>query len=390
MARTGPFLPVSALILVACSPSSSQDEAQTDGPEESAVRELLGLPDHFQVPYIPQENPVTAEGIELGRHLFYDRRLSGNQTQSCADCHHQERAFADGLQAPTGSTGDPLVRNSQGLTNVAWLASLTWAHDSLLTLEDQLPVPLTGELPVELGINDGNQQEVLRRLDDDPAYADRFAAAFPESDSGATLPKVEYALASFVRSMVSGGSPFDRWLTGDRGAMTEQQALGMSLFNGEKFECFHCHGGTHFTNSYRDAETTEGSIQYPFFNTGLYNVGNEGGYPPHDQGLYEVTFDPDHRGFFRPPGLRNVELTAPYMHDGSIATLEEVVEHYAAGGRNLPDGPYAGDGRLNPLKSGLVRPFSATAEEKAAVVAFLKALTDPDFVTNPALSNPFE
>jgi cytochrome c peroxidase len=386
----GRALLVLGALAAGCARRSDPEETGVVDTGESAIRALLGIPDHFQVPYVPEDNPVTEEGLTLGRHLFYDRRLSGNETQSCADCHHQELAFADGLVTPEGSTGDALVRNSPGLSNVAWLASLTWAHDSLLTLEDQLPVPITGELPVELGVNDGNQQDVLRRFDDDPEYAAMFAAAFPESDSGATLPKVEYALATFVRSMVSGGSPYDRWLAGDRDAMTEQQELGMTLFNGEVFECFHCHGGTHFTISYRDAGTTEGSVQYAFFNTGLYNVDGDGGYPAYDQGLYEVTFDPEHRGFFRPPGLRNVALTAPYMHDGSIATLPEVVEHYAAGGRNVAEGPNAGDGRVNPLKSGLVRPFSATEEEKAAVVAFLEALTDPGFVTNPALSNPFE
>src|SRR5690606_29688916 len=116
------------------------------------------------------------------------------------------------------------------------------------------------------------------------------------------------------------------------------------------------------------------------FNNGLYNVDGEGGYPEHDQGLYELTFNPNQRGMFRPSSLRNVGLTAPYMHDGSITTLREVVEHYAAGGRVIVDGPFAGDGRVSPLKSGLVRGFEATDEEIDAVVAFLESLTDDDFV----------
>jgi cytochrome c peroxidase len=164
----------------------------------------------------------------------------------------------------------------------------------------------------------------------------------------------------------------------------------MTLFNGEKFECFHCHGGTNATGSYRDWRTTADTIQYPFFNTGLYNVDGEGSYPAYDQGLYDVRIDLDLRGFFRPPSLRNVELTAPYTHDGSIPTLREMVEHYAAGGRVIEDGDYAGDGRVSPLKSGLIRGFDATDEEIDAVVAFLESFTDHTFVENPAHSDPFE
>ncbi len=129
-------------------------------------------------------------------------------------------------------------------------------------------------------------------------------------------------------------------------------------------------------------------MTYPFFNNGLYNVGGDGSYPPGNQGLYELTLNPNDRGRFRPQSLRNVALTAPYMHDGSKATLEDVVRHYAAGGTVIGSGPLAGDGRLSPLKSGLVRGFAMTDEELADVVAFLQALTDQDFVNNPAFSNP--
>jgi cytochrome c peroxidase len=356
--------------------------------DEAAIRELLGLPDHLEVPHVPADNPLTAEKIELGRYLFYDERLSGNETQACADCHLQELAFADGLHTPSGSTGDVLFRNSPGLANVAWFTTLTWAHSELLEFEDQLVVPITGELPVELGVNDGNEAEVLARFDDDPAYADRIAAAFPESDSGATLEKIVYALASFCRSLVSGNSAWDRYVAGDHDALDDQQKLGLALFNGEKFECFHCHGGVNLTTSYRDASIEPDALQLPFFNTGLYNVGGDGSYPAYDQGLYDVTIDPDHRGLFRPQSLRNVALTAPYMHDGSIATLREVIEHYAAGGRVIEEGAYAGDGRISPLKSGLVRGFTVTDEEIDAVIAFLESTTDETFLTNPAYSDP--
>jgi len=374
-------LAVSVLVLAAC--------AGTDETEQE-MRSILGLPDHFELPAIPEFNPPTRAKIELGRHLFYDRRLSGNQTQSCADCHHQDLAFADGMARPTGSTGTVLARNSQGLANVAYNGSLTWANDGLLVLEDQLQVPIRADDPVELGVTDAVVDEVLARLDADPDYARMFMEAFPDSESGATINKIVFALASFCRSLISGDSPYDRYVAGDRGALTDQQKLGMSLFSGERFECFHCHGGTFATASYRDEHIDDDNDRLVFFNNGLYNVDGQGSYPAHDQGLYEATLDPDHRGLFRPPSLRNIALTAPYMHDGSIAMLRDVVEHYAAGGRVIADGPFAGDGRVSPLKSGLVRGFQATDEEIDAVVAFLESMTDPKFVTNPAFSSPFE
>jgi cytochrome c peroxidase len=350
-------------------------------------RVLLGLPDHFETPFIPEDNPLTADKIELGRHLFYDRRLSANGTQACADCHEQARAFSDGRRTPTGSTGQLLVRNSQGLGNVAYAASLTWASASLLHLEDQIAIPLRNDDPIELGVTDGEVETVLRRFAADATYVALFQRAFPESSSGPTMGKILLALASFCRSLISADSPYDRVLAGDREALSEQARRGLSLFNGERFECFHCHGGTQLTTNYRDASDAE--IRLTFFNNGLYNVGGDGSYPPYDQGLYELTFDPRHRGLFRPPSLRNVEHTAPYMHDGSIETLREVVQHYARGGRLIESGPLAGDGRLSPLRSGLVRGFTATDDEIDAVVAFLEALSDPSFLTDPEHASPF-
>jgi cytochrome c peroxidase len=370
--------------------TSTADDSSSGGTPIDPVRELLRLPDHLETPYIPEFNPLTAEKIELGRHLFYDRRLSGNLTQACADCHFQELGFADGERTPTGSTGTVLERNSQGLGMVAYNTSFTWASNVLLELEDQLQVPLRNDNPVELGINDGNEAEVLARFDDDPMYAEMFAAAFPESESGATVNKIVFALASFCRTMIPGRSPYDRFVAGDDDALTEQQRAGMTLFFGERFECFHCHNGINLTTSYRDADSDPGSIMVPFFNNGLYNVNGDGSYPAYDQGLYEVTFDPDHRGLFRPPSLRNIAVTAPYMHDGSKATLRDVLDHYAAGGTVTESGPYAGDGRVSPLKSGLVRGFAATDEEIDAVIAFLESMTDDEFLVDPAFANPFE
>lgn len=361
-----------------------------DDDDEAALRELLAVPDHLQLPPIPEFNVPTAAKIELGRHLFYDPRLSGNQSMSCSDCHVQELGFADGIATPEGSTGHPLVRNSQGLANAAYHSTLTWANNGFAELEDQLQVPLRGDDPIELGVTDGVREEVLARFDGDADYRRMFAAAFPDSPSGATINKIIFALASFCRSMVSGSSAYDRFLAGDRDALTDQQRTGLALFNSERFECFHCHSGVNLTVSYRDRNSDAGALRYPFFNNGLYNVGGTGDYPAHDQGLFDLTGEPRHRGLFRPQGLRNVAVTAPYMHDGSIATLRDVIAHYAAGGRVIDDGPLAGDGRVNPNKSGLIRGFQVTDDEIDAVVAFLEALTDHPFLANPALSDPFQ
>ena len=359
-----------------------------DPPSIVDLRALLRVPDHMELPAIPAFNPPTREKIELGRHLFYDERLSANQTQSCAGCHLQSLAFSDGLRTPTGSTGDVLVRNSPGLANVAYHSTLTWANDGLRTLEDQLEIPILSDNPIELGVTDGVRDEVLARFDADPEYARMLAAAFPESPAGTTLNKVIFALASFCRSLISGASPYDRHLAGDPSALTEQQRRGLALFNGEKFECFHCHAGVLLSTSYRDENTDDDELRTPFFNNGLYNVDGAGGYPPFDQGLYDLTLDPADRGLFRPASLRNVALTAPYMHDGSIATLRDVIRHYAAGGRRIESGPFAGDGRLSPLKSGLVRGFDATEEEIDAVLSLFEAFTDRQFLEDPAFSDP--
>mgnify|MGYP000020274008 CR=1 FL=1 len=379
---------LAAFTLSGCDLESSSEFEVSE--ELQDVRQLLQLPEHMPTPAVPAFNPLTIDKIELGRFLFYDTQLSANQTQSCASCHFQSLAFADGVQAPLGSTGHQLVRNSQGLSNVAYNATFTWASNSLVELEDQLNIPIRADNPIELGVTDAVLDTVLERFASDADYQNRFAKAFPESDSGVTMNKVIFSLGSFVRSMVSANSRYDQYLMGDKTALTEQEIRGFQLFNGEKFECFHCHGGVNFTNSYRDAKTADDATQFPFFNNGLYNVGGDGSYPESDQGLFDATLDPQHKGLFRPPSLRNIELTAPYMHDGSIASLRDVVLHYARGGRLTEFGVNAGDGAQSPLKSGLVTGFDATEQEIDDVIAFLKALTDDDFISNPKFSNPFE
>ncbi len=347
------------------------------------------LPEGFPPPVVPVDNPMTVEKVELGRHLFYDPQLSGNGTQSCADCHHQDKAFTDALAVSEGSTGEFGTRSSMALGNVAYHTTLTWANPVLVRLEEQILVPVFGEFPVELGVA-GSEDEVLQRFVDDPLYAPLFADAFPEvgDDELVTWDQVIDSLACFVRSMVSWNTPYDDLAYRGELALNPAEIRGMDLFFSERLECHHCHGGPLFSGSFVTSNSAH--IEQPFFNTGLYDIDGEGSYPPDNVGLFGFTGEAGDMGAFRPPSLRNVGLTAPYMHDGSIETLEEVVEAYARGGRLVSDGPYAGDGRDNPYKSPFVAGFEITEAEKADLVAFLRgALTDPVLLENPQWSDPF-
>lgn len=332
---------------------------------------------------IPDDNPLTEASVELGRHLFYDVRLSGNETQSCASCHEQARAFSDGKTVAVGSTGMTHARNSSGLTNNGYNATLTWANPILTELEQQILVPLFGEQPIELGADD----RVQERLADDPDYLELFEAAYPGEPID--WDRTVMGLSSFTRSLVSGDSPFDRYTyQGEPDALSESAKRGLVLFYSEELECHHCHGGFNFTESTVHADSVFDAAL--FHNTGLYNLDGAGAYPADNTGLFEITGEPEDMGRFRPPTLRNVAMTAPFMHDGSMETLDEVIRHYERGGRLIDSGPHAGDGRESPLKSGLVAGFSLTDQERADLIAFLEALTDEDFLTDPAHSDPFE
>jgi len=344
------------------------------------------LPPGFPLPRVPANNPMTEEKVALGRYLFYDARLSGNGAMACSSCHFQELAFADGQARPVGSTGDMHPRNSMTLTNSAYSATLTWANPALVTIERQVLVPMFGEHPVEMGIT-GNEDAVLERFRTDALYQTLFASAFPAQDDPFTFNNLTLALASFTRTLISGNSSYDRYLRGERESLSEPAQRGMAMFFSEQLECHHCHTGFNMTLSTVSANST--FEEQPFFNTGLYNIGGTGAYPPDNTGIHEITNNAADMGRFRPPTLRNVALTAPYMHDGSIATLPEVIRFYMDGGRVVTDGAYAGDGRTNPYQSGLVSGFTLSEQEEADLLAFLESLTDESFTTDPRFSNPF-
>lgn len=346
------------------------------------------IPPDFPKPTVPEANPMSAAKVELGRFLFYDLQLSGNGQQSCASCHQQQFAFSEAKTTSIGSTGEVHRRNSLALVNIAYNKTLTWAHDGLVDIEHQVLIPMFGEAPVEMGITP-HQAKVLKALEREP-YPALFNAAF--GDEAVDFVRVTQALASFVRSLISLESPFDRYAyQGDDNALSAEQIKGMNLFFSERLECHHCHGGFNFTQS--TSHEKQPLDRRPFHNTGLYFTERkqfaDKGFPERDRGLAEISLNPADDGRFRAPTLRNIALTAPYMHDGSIATLDEVIEFYMAGGRELKTGDDQGDGRLHPSKSAFIKGIDLTAEEKAALMAFLQGLTDSNFIQNPKHQNPW-
>lgn len=329
------------------------------------------LPHNIPPPPVPADNPVTDESVLLGEKLFFDKGLSANNTISCSSCHDPEHAFAEPKTVSVGANGDALNRNALALVNVAYNASFTWAHNNLESIEKQLMIPLFNEHPVEMGVT-GNEKRILKRFEGSE-YRALFEAAY--GDDTPNLNNIVKALASYVRSLVSFNSAFDNYAYAqDDEALTPQQLEGLNLFFSERTECFHCHGGLNFTQSSK--HSFQPFTAQPFHNTGLYNEDGKGSYPETDMGLYSVTHNKDDMGKFRAPTLRNIALTAPYMHDGSIATLDEVIEFYARGG-NVAESP-------NPYRSPFIKSFAITEEEKAALVAFLQSLTDEEFVKTHA------
>jgi cytochrome c peroxidase len=381
---------VAAVFVTGLSACGGGSETRYQTGMNSEVQQFnWNIPDHVPLPIVPTSNPASESMFELGRHLFYDPRLSGNGSQSCGSCHHQNLAFAESLERSIGSTGELHPRNAQSLVNVAFNTSYTWANPALTSLEQQILVPLFGEFPVEQGINESNKNAILEALGDDPVYQE-LIAEIPNNDSSEPInfDLIVKALATFVRGINSFSSDTDHYENGETNVLTDAAERGRSLFFSEGLECFHCHGGYNFTDA--TADSSQLFVDKPFHNTGLYNVDGEGAYPEISQGIIDITGKASDMGRFKAPSLRNVSLTAPYMHDGSIATLEEVIRTYAAGGRNISNGPDAGDGRKNPFRDGFISGFDITEDDIQSLISFLESLTDYELINNPRFADPWE
>jgi cytochrome c peroxidase len=304
------------------------------------------LPRGFPVPAVPADNPMSTAKVALGRRLFFEPQLSITGQYSCASCHEPARAFTDGRTLARGATGGTTQNNAMSLTNIAYNTSYGWAKPDVRTLEAQMLEPLLNEHPVEMGMK-GREAEVSAALSTDRSYRDAFAAAFPESGGAASFATLVKAIAAFERTLISGRSRFDDYVfAGQHTALSEAEKRGMALFYSDRLGCSACHFGFNFAGNWRDAQGATGEPSFASNGTSATPL--------------------------RIPTLRNVAMTAPYMHDGRFSTLEAVVAHYESAGRSA--------GVPAPKGHPTLHAFTLNAGERADVVAFLESLTDPQFV----------
>lgn len=340
----------------------------------------------------PADNPVTDAGATLGRVLFYDKHLSANNTTSCASCHLQELGFAEPKTVSEGFEGGHTTRNSMGLVNNRFFEPGKYFWDNrAATLEEQVLMPIQDQ--IEMGLT---LEELIEKLEDLDYYADLFENAFGSKEI--TTDRVSKALAQFIRSMVSYESKYDEGLAQvdnmfeDFPNYTAQENLGKSIFNGSlnnasfQGNCANCHMNNDGISMRQSNADNIPSQALFVMVVSPRNNGLDSTFNVEDLGMGTALNEPQANGAFRPSSLRNIELTAPYMHDGRMATLEEVVEHYSSGVLPHPNLSFP------MLKNFDGTPFhlNLSQQEKDALVAFLKTLTDYEFITDEKFSNPFE
>lgn len=325
------------LALAGCVPEPPEPSA---GSSSYRIELPPGIPD---MP-MPEDFRMTSQTVGLGRQLFFDPVLSRDSSISCGSCHHQEIAFADFTRFSEGAQGRMGFRNAPGLFNLAW-------HDfynkdgGTATIELQMLVPITDHAEMDFSL-----REAAERLNRHPKYPQAFDAAFGSQE--VTPFTLTRALSAFERSLISFNAPFDRYrYYGETDALTASQVRGKDLFYSSRLKCGNCHSNFDLR-------------QDSFENNGLYAFYA-------DSGRARVTWQAEDHGKFKVPSLRNVALTPPYMHDGSLASLSDVIDHYASGGAQHPN--------QSPFVSG----FSISPQEKADLLNFMEALTDESFLSNP-------
>ncbi|MBR9919990.1 MAG: cytochrome-c peroxidase [Bacteroidetes bacterium] len=320
-----------------------------------------GFPD----PDLPDDNPLTVAGVELGRMLFYEPMLSKDGSQTCADCHVQGDAFSDIRQFSLGVEGMPGKRQAMGVFNLAWHKNGFFWDGRAPLLRDQALMPIQDPLEMNESL-----ENVITKLSGSEEYTDQFIRAFGDAD--VTSLRISLAMEQFMFTMVSNDSKYDRYLRGEA-ELTESEERGLDLFftefdpwgSSKGGECFHCHAGFNFTND-------------KFMNNGL---DSESEFT--DEGLFAVTNNPDDRAKFKVPSLRNIALTPPYMHDGRFETLEEVLDHYISGVKDSPT--------IDPLMQFNLDPgLDLTEQDKQDLINFMHTLTDMAFVENEAFSDPHQ
>lgn len=354
--KTWPFILLALFtLLISCS-SGDDKEQYIATPIPIEVPEIFAQ--YLQAPNIPANNPQTAEGVNLGRKLFFDPILSGNGTQACADCHRPQNAFSDPRQFSVGINGIEGFRNSMPLQNLAWNFSGKFNWDgSASSLEEQIFEPVTN--PIEMNNTWSNAVASLQNHNE---YPELFRHAFGSSTIDSVM--VTKAIAQFVRTLISANSRFDRHVLGEN-ILTPQELNGFNIFMDEdRGDCFHCHGN--FFNPLWTDNT--------FHNNGLDEIFA-------DIGLGGVSGDPRDNGRFKAPSLRNLLYTSPYMHDGRFETLEDVINHYSEG--------LVFSETIDPLMKAVSQGgVQLSKEDKADLKAFLLSLSDPGFINNPDFQEP--
>ncbi|MDO7885765.1 cytochrome-c peroxidase [Hymenobacter cheonanensis] len=361
---------LSTAVLLAAA-SCGKDTPGTDNPAPTPAKPTaysLTLPAGFPTPVIPADNPLTNEGVALGRRLFYEKALSSTGTMSCGSCHQQSKAFTDGLPLAVGVDGVPNPRGTMSLTNVLWSKQLTW-DGAFTTLETQAQKPLENTIELHQPLATS-----VARLQATSLYPPLFLAAF---GTQTITPELTLkALAQFERTLISGSSRYDTYMA-TRTGFTADEVKGLQLYTTHiapgsvrGAECFHCHSQPLMSSNF------EGT----FFNNGLDLTFAD----PGRAGVTKLAVD---QGKFIAPTLRNIALTAPYMHDGRFKTLEEVLDHYS------DHVQMASPGLDNNLILGINDPpfgthMDLTATEKKQVIAFLKTLTDSTFISDPRFADP--
>lgn len=347
-----------SLILESCKKDSNADDAGFSNPAYTIEHGTL------PPPTIPGDNPLTAEGVALGRMLFYEKAMSGDGTQSCADCHRQEHAFSDTAQFSTGIAGMFGKRQAMAVFNMLWNSNEFFWDGRAHLLRNQALLPIQDPLEMNESL-----ENVVAKLSAMNLYTDQFNKAFGSTEINPE--KISLALEQFMNSIVSNRSKYDKYLAGET-QLTPEEERGRKLYFAEYnptfpnitgADCAHCHGGANFEND-------------RYMNNGLDSAGFI-----QDMGREKVSGNPMDRGKFKVPSLRNIAITPPYMHDGRFATLEEVIDHYNEGIHPSPS--------LDPaLQSTMATGLMLDAQEKADLIAFLKTLTDDELVNDARYSNP--
>lgn len=349
------------LLLILSLWACEKNPEQQDPPSTHTTTPITFVtPNGFLPPVLPNSNPLTEEGVRLGRRLFYDVRLSGDNTMSCASCHLQDFGFADPNRFSVGIDGLEGTFNAPPIMNLAWQEFFFW-DGRKFSLEEQAVVPVTD--PIEMH---EDWQVALAELAADPQYPQLFQEAFGTSEI--TQERVGLAIAQFERMLVSSNSKYDQFKRGEVN-FTDLELEGYNLFHSEDGDCFHCHG-----------DATTGNIFGAFGDIQFSNNGLDSVLRP-NSGRERVTGKADDRAKFKIPSLRNIEYTAPYMHDGRFNTLGQVIEFYNFGGHVTPTTD------PNMKAAGIGRNW--TLRQKQALLAFLETLSDASFVSDTSFSDPF-